>query len=241
MLISTLKQIGLSEKEAKIYLASIELGETTIKEIAKKSGVKRTTIYDIIDDMINAGYIKKITTQTRTKFIAISPKKLKIILKKRESLLNQILPQLNTISNVEKAKPKVWFFEGVKGLEKAYDDALGYKNTIIRGWASDDILNILSENWANNYIKQRSKNNVEARLIIPSTDTLVDYSSKNTDDLRSTKIINAEKYPFNIEINIYKDRVAMISAKDKIAVIIESKPISSTMKMIFNLCWDNLP
>ncbi len=154
--------------------------------------------------------------------------------------MNQILPQLNSINNVDKAKPKVWFFEGVKGLEKAYDDSLNYRNTIIRGWASDDILDVLSKDWANHYIKQRLKNNVEARLIMPSTKTLVDYSNKDTDDLRSTKLINTEKYPFNIEINIYKNRVAMISAKDKIAVIMESKPIASTMKMIFNLCWDNL-
>ena len=75
---------------------------------------------------------------------------------------------------------------------------------------------------------------------MPSTKKLVDYSDKDIDDLRSTKLIDAEKYPFNIEINIYKNRVAMISAKDKIAVIMESKPIASTMKMIFNLCWDNL-
>ena len=42
MLEKILKNIGLNEKEAKIYLALLELGKSKVPEIAKKAELKRT-------------------------------------------------------------------------------------------------------------------------------------------------------------------------------------------------------
>lgn len=38
-----LKELGLADKEARVYLASLELGSDTVQNIAKKSGVNRAT------------------------------------------------------------------------------------------------------------------------------------------------------------------------------------------------------
>ena len=48
-----LEQIGLDPKEAKVYLAMLELGETTVARIAQKSKIKRTTAYDLVDSLKN--------------------------------------------------------------------------------------------------------------------------------------------------------------------------------------------
>ena len=52
---SILKNIGLSETEAEVYLASLSLGPTTILKIARSSGVKRTSVYTIIDALKEKG------------------------------------------------------------------------------------------------------------------------------------------------------------------------------------------
>ena len=44
-LIEKLEEFGLSEKEAKVYMASLEIGEATADQIAKHSGVNRSTTY----------------------------------------------------------------------------------------------------------------------------------------------------------------------------------------------------
>lgn len=41
MLERVLEKFGLSEKEAKIYLATLELGQATVQQIAKKAGLVR--------------------------------------------------------------------------------------------------------------------------------------------------------------------------------------------------------
>ena len=53
-----LENLGLSEKEAEIYLALLELGTGTVVEVAKKSGVKRPTAYLVLDELKKMGYIR---------------------------------------------------------------------------------------------------------------------------------------------------------------------------------------
>ena len=53
-------------------------------------------------------------------------------------------------------------------------------------------------------------------------------------------MISAEEYPFKIEINIYANRILIVSIKDKMGVIIESESISPTMRMIFRMCWKGI-
>ncbi|MFA4942045.1 MAG: helix-turn-helix domain-containing protein [Patescibacteria group bacterium] len=240
MLVSTLKQIGLEEKQAKIYLACLELGETSIKEIAKKSGIKRTSIYDIIDEMVNAGLIKVTTKVKKKKFIASEPEELKTIIKKREALLDQIMPQLGLINNSGLIKPKVWFYEGVSGLKKVYDDTLEYKDHVIYQWASNDMFDAIESDWIFDYVKRRVKAKIKALCIATNTPEIREFKSNDVAQLREIRMVPKESFPFKIELDVYGNRVAMISGRDKIGVIIESESIASTLKMIFKLCWENV-
>ena len=42
--IEALVSLGINEKQAKVYLALIELGEATVQEIAKSAELNRTTV-----------------------------------------------------------------------------------------------------------------------------------------------------------------------------------------------------
>jgi HTH-type transcriptional regulator, sugar sensing transcriptional regulator len=150
MLETTLQQIGLPEKQARIYMACLELGECSIKEIAKKAEVKRTTIYDIIDDMIATGFIRTTMQGKKKRFLAAEPSELESIIKKREALLAQILPQLNSLNNGGGAKPKVWFYEGKDGLKDVYADTLKYGGELL-SFASEHVANILGKDWMESY------------------------------------------------------------------------------------------
>lgn len=242
MLLSTLKQIGLNEKQAKIYLAALELGETTVKEIAKKAEIKRTTIYDLIDEMIESGLIKQTIKESRKKFIATSPEELQMIIQKRETLLKQIMPALNSMSNVDKIKPKIRFYEGREGLIEVYNDTLKHSGEIL-AFASEDILKVLGVDWAASYIRQRVKKRIYYKGII-SKSALIEkeFIGKDQEQMRSSKIIDSQKYPFSNEIMIYgHQKIAIVSARDSMGVIIESAEIYRTQKSIFELLWDNLP
>jgi sugar-specific transcriptional regulator TrmB len=237
-----LEQLGLEGKKADVYLAALELGSSSVIEIAKKAGIKRTTCYDILLDLASEGLISETSKGKKRLFVGEDPEKIQRNLKNKERLFAEILPQLQSIHNVRGSKPKIRFYEGKEGLKEAYEDTLKYKAEIL-GFASDDIMKVLGMDWAMDYLAKRKERNIWAKGIVPGTELLKrEFISKDMEQLRFTKVIDAKKYPFTIEINVYgHNKVALMSAKEEIAVIIEGQEIHNTLKLIFELIWDLLP
>lgn len=237
-----LEQLGLEGKKADVYLAALELGSSSVIEISKKAGIKRTTCYDILMDLEKEGLISETSKGKKRLFVGEDPEKIQRNLKNKERLFSEILPQLQSIHNVRGAKPKIRFYEGKEGLREVYEDTLKYKTEIL-GFASDDIMKVLGMDWAMEYLAKRKKNGIWAKGIVPGTEMLKEnFISKDLEQLRITKVIDHKKYPFSIEINIYgHQKVALMSAKEEIGLIIEGEEIHKTMKLIFQLVWDLLP
>lgn len=238
----TLEQFGLHGRKADVYLAALELGGASVIDISRKANIKRTTVYDILLDLKNDGLISETMKGAKRLFIGEDPEKIKKDLEKKEALFSEILPQLKSIYNVKGMKPKIKFYEGKEGLIEAYDDALKYSGEVL-AFGSEDVLNVLGQDWAEHYIKRRVKKNIRIRAILPETKQLVEnIVARDQEHLRACKLIKKEKYPFSVEVDIYgHQKVALISCKEQMAVIIESTEINNTMKWIFEMCWDNLP
>lgn len=238
----TLSQFGLTHKKNKVYLASLELGAGTTIEIAKKAGIKRTTCYDVLLELEKDGLIYETTKNKKRFFVAEDPEKIQRDLKRKEVVFSEILPELKSIYNVKGVKPKIRFYEARVGLLEVYDDTLRYSGEIL-AFASVDSVNVLGFDWANEYLKKRVEKGIHYKGIIAKSKLIEErFLPENQNQLRSSKLINGQKYPFSNEIMIYgHQKVAIVSAKDLIGVIIESSEIYHTQKSIFNLLWDSLP
>jgi sugar-specific transcriptional regulator TrmB len=237
-----LEQLGLEGKKADVYLASLELGSASVIEIAKKAGIKRTTVYDILMDLKVAGLVSETLKGKKRLFIGENPEKIQKDLQKKESLFSEILPQLKSIHNISGVKPKIRFYEGREGLKEVYADTLNYSGELLV-FASYDVINVLGMGWAKDYLSKRVKKNIYAKAIMPGNDLLLqNFISKDQEQRRSTKIIDPQKYPFSIEINIYgHQKVALMSSKEELGIIIEGAEIYKTMRLIFELLWNTLP
>jgi sugar-specific transcriptional regulator TrmB len=51
-----LLSFGFDEKEAKIYLAGLEIGSGSVLGMARRTGLARTTIYPIIENLCRRGF-----------------------------------------------------------------------------------------------------------------------------------------------------------------------------------------
>ena len=49
--------IGLSDKEADVYLAALQLGYSSVQEISQKANINRTTAYTHIKNLISRGLL----------------------------------------------------------------------------------------------------------------------------------------------------------------------------------------
>ena len=56
-MIEKLKKLGLSEYEAKVYVALVGIGKATAREIHEVSGVPRARVYDVLNRLVSKGFV----------------------------------------------------------------------------------------------------------------------------------------------------------------------------------------
>lgn len=252
MINKLLKQLNFSDKESSVYLALLELGSGKAQEIAEKSGLNRTTVYDICDGLMQKGLISKYKKGASTYFNALDPKHLLTYLdrekeekakeiEKQKTKVNDLLPQLISLQNIYgKTKPRVQFFEGEKGMREAYEDTLKSKE-IILAYANVETMHKGLPNFFPEYYKRRTANKIFIRAIIPRNKLSIERSKVNQEEMRDTRFLPETDMTFSPEVNIYNDKILIASWKEKIAIIIESKELADLQKLTFNLLWGTLP
>jgi len=123
-LISALKKLGLTEYEARVYIAVVELGEVEASEIARRSGVPRTRIYDVLAKLENSGLIQKIMGSRPAVYAAIPPKKaLEPLKNKLFEEVSQALDKLKLMHASSKtiSKYDVIMLRGLRAYEAGLD------------------------------------------------------------------------------------------------------------------------
>jgi len=238
----TLIGIGFTEKEAKVYLALLSFSRATAYLIYLKSGLKKATVYVILENLVKKGFILKIPENKKSIYIAKSPADCIKIFQQKLNEAKEILPELMAIQKKKPEKVSVSYYQGIEGIKEVYNDTLKYPGEFL-AFGSEDVVKILGYEWMSDFIKNRVKKNIFVRAITPTTQYFKEeLLEKDKQELREIKFINQEEYPFSIEIDVYGgSKVSLISGKEAMGAIIESSEVHNTMKLIFEILWKNLP
>ena len=140
-----LKQLGLSDKEAKVYLAVLELGPSTATQIAQKAEINRPTAYVQIENLMKLGLMNSHEKGKKTYFVAEPPERLQELVRKNQTeieergrRLKEILPELQVLFDSAEERPKVRFYEGKEGLKAINEDVFRIKKQEILSIYSAD-------------------------------------------------------------------------------------------------------
>src|SRR4051812_11252942 len=98
---NVLEQIGLTSKQALVYLALLELGSASVQSIAQKAGLKRPTTYLILDELQQKGVVS-LVPQKKSLFTAESPERLLSDIHRKEEVFKRFLPELLALHNHKK-------------------------------------------------------------------------------------------------------------------------------------------
>lgn len=241
-LTSALEGVGFHEKKARIYLALLELGEGSVIEIAKKAGLKRTTVYNILPELLDAGYIRRMQKQKHNLFYVEDVRDLKRSVEEQERSIAAILPQLSAIHNVLPSKPHISFYEGHGGMRALYQDILDSVregDTVLSFTGLADFHQLVPQEFSEWYIRERVKRKFRARIIAPESPTSQLWLANAPKELRDIRLITNEPFAFNADAEIYGDKVALLSYKEGfMGVIIESKEIAAMHRASFEVMWN---
>jgi len=238
-LIDTLKTLGIDEKQAKVYLACLELGQGTVGEVALKSGVKRTSIYNFLEEMKQKGLITEVEQTGKTVLVAEDPNNLIARSQRQTEELKKSLPELLGVFNLPGNKPKVKFYEGVEGIKTAYQDILDTGETTYGFSDYEKMFALMTSDYMWAFPPERARRKIKFYCITKDGPGGREIKSKDKEQLRETRLV--KNIDFETDINIYGNKVAMMSfRRPGAAVIIEDTAIAKTLKSVWKAWWEKL-
>lgn len=247
-LISSLLQLGCSQKHIKFYQAAFILGPATLLEVAKKARLQRSTAYLIASELTEMGLISEDHQAYKKRFIAAEPD---YILQKLEARHRQLgrnnialkkkLPELRAAHQSTLIRPRVRTFNGKAGLVSVWKDILGEQQEVLL-WTNQDIeRQFFGEDIHDLFIKERVDKKIPTRVLATDTQRAKDLQLTDQQNLRQTKILPPEAI-FTSETYIYGNKVAILDiGKDIFGVITENKQIADSHRNMFELTWQNTP
>lgn len=239
--IEALRKFGLSEKEAKVYLSLLGLGEALASEVAAKTNIARQLVYDLFERLIELGLVSFVIKDNKKYFKAASPEQLTLILREKERAIDEAMPKLKKIQALEEhKKPKIEVYEGVRGMKTILNDVLRTeKNELIvygSSKSSFEVMPIFMENWHNRRLKQKLK----VRIIYNETKETIKRIKKfkKTLKLMDVRFLPTEVLPPTATL-IYGDKIALTVwlKNEPYATLIESKELKKSYKEYFEAIW----
>lgn len=230
-----LVKCGLDEKEARVYLALLELGMDKVQAVAKKAEIKRPTAYVILEQLYAKNFVVKTYKDKKIYYAAEKPDMLLRSLKAKEDLFTSILPDLLARMAGDKARPTIKIYEGSEGVKKVYDCI--YESAAVCFLGS--IKNQASElaGLTEKFVKIIKSKNIFVRDLLSDNPKDIDFALLAKSQNYEGRVVPAE---LNLQIDcaIYENKVAILSIKENFfAVVIENREVADTFKSLFELAW----
>lgn len=125
MLLTHLTKLGFNQGEAKIYLALLNNGDATASELARKTSLGRTNIYNYAKSLQDKNMISDYERNGKVYFKASDPKELYNLLEIQKKELSHLsiehmnlTPKFNKLYEESKKSPQVDFYLGKKEWKK---------------------------------------------------------------------------------------------------------------------------
>ena len=115
------------------------------------------------------------------------------------------------------------------------------KNKTIYTWGDGELAWNTLEDYYPKYVEKKNKQNIHVKAILVDNARGREFKSLAAKENREVKLISGDMFPMSNEINIYDDKIFMISHNDKMGVIIENAEMANTQRSIFELSWNALP
>lgn len=242
-LVKTLQDIGLNEKEADVYLASMALGPSTVLKIAQTAGIKRTTVYSVLDSLKQKGLIKANIQGWKTLFEAENPEKLEMMVENMRHEVRRVMPEFASVFNLHSSGAFIRYYEGIEGVKQVYEDLLRdvrpHEDYLIMSdqsqWLGQDPV------FFNQFLERRAKLDINVRALLQESDMAREYK-KNERNLNWRVKILPPNIRLMTNLVIIPRRVIINQLKPPLlAMVIENDSVIQMNREMFEIIWKSIP
>lgn len=246
-----LKNIGLSEIEAKIYEGLLYLGPSTVKEVSDHIGINRITVHFNAKKLIEKGLVNQVKKGSKRQIFVESLDSLKIYLEEKinsfriyKKNFSQIINQIkkNSSFNFNKSKKvEIKCFVGIKEVYLIYKEVLSAKE--LRSYVNLDLVSKIFPQNVNMFVEEMKKNKklqvweIVEDSITAQKETKI-FAENKRYHYKITSLINLSAS----DIMIYDGRVAVVNLGKKITgTIFYNEEFYLISKEVFDFVWRMIP
>ncbi|MBI2655570.1 hypothetical protein HYX06_04070 [Candidatus Woesearchaeota archaeon] len=240
MLVDDLIELGISENEARVYIALLETGPSTTGPVIKKSGLYRVIVYDTLEKLLKLGLVNYSLKRNRKLFEAEEPKQILELIKNKEIIARKLVDDLQKIKSEKTQEQGASIYEGWRGIQAAQENYFkemkkGEGEYVMVG-ASRQLHKKLDD-FFNHFHERRSKIGVPAKL-------LFNENNKKFGNLKKKyKPVQIRFMPRRIVtpswVSTYKDMVLIgVAEETPMAFFIKNKAVAESYKQYFYFMWE---
>jgi predicted DNA-binding transcriptional regulator len=235
----SLNKIGLTEHESAVYLASLELGPSAVLAISRRAGIKRTTVYSVVDALIARGLMRSELDGLKTVFAAEDPQNLVRVMESRQRELDKSLPDLALLFQQQGKSDTIKRYSGSEGLKTIYETIYasfrrGDPYYVIgggKGWVDID------SEYQDKMLIKKSRVGVDTRLLMQDSERAAMHMRK-AEQLRQEVRLLPHDLGVSSDILITKDRVAIMHLTHPyFGIVIENPDVVHTYLAVFKYLW----
>ena len=228
---AVLKELGLSDGEAAVYLALLKLGETTASKLTKETGKHRTTIYDFLEHLLQKGLASYVIKAGVNYYKIADPDSLAELLKEKENHLKQIMPKLKQLSRLSKQEINVEIYQGKEGFKSIIHDRIKVGKDLYGFGIDEEIFEKKFPILMTQCFKREQEKNLQEFLLTKEKARFM-YKEKNL----HYRFI-PEEFFNPTATAIYGDRVLIIIWEPLTAILIKNKGLAESYRRYHKLLW----
>lgn len=252
MLESFLQTLGLSDNETRVYLYLLTHGESIASIISKRLGIKRASVYQILESLVSKELIVEFSKNNVAHFDSVDPDELVGLCEQRVNQMQRLKAKAEVLKSEfkrlrEKGKMptleirgKIKYFQGLEAVTQLIEETLSEKDRVQLCFGLNTFhAELAGDDWGD-YTKRRVDKGMFVKSIQPDTEAAIEYKSRDKNELRETRLVPQDKFPGKCEINIIGDMIAMFTTgkHEPMGMKMYSKDLSQALQSLFNLAWE---
>ena len=240
---NTLVDSGLSENESRVYLAALSLGSATVLAIARAAGIKRTTVYAVIEALKQKGLMNIEVRGFKNLFAAQDPERLLSLLENRKEIVRKAMPDFASLYNLKGGESTIKYYEGLEGIKAVYEDLIKtirpHENYSIisnqAGWLD------LDKEFFQDFTERRAKLPINIRLLSQDSPAAREFAKFARNYNMQIKFL-PEGTDLITNLVVIPERVVMHQLVPPIsATVIENQSVIQMHQQCFEIMWNSIP
>ncbi|HWQ60225.1 MAG TPA: helix-turn-helix domain-containing protein [Candidatus Fimivivens sp.] len=242
-----LLKTGLSEKAIAVYLAILAIGKGNVSAIARKSGLKRTSLYQYLEELLGRDFLYQTVKGKRVEYAAASPKKLlssfekeKRELDRKRASVEAVIPELEALYSKSFRKPQVTFYEGKERILEAYREMVDTNQDVYTMFSLDHFFTVFTKEENHELLIQLKASGVTLYDLIERPEVETDRRwMKKYESFVKQKVL-PEELRFESDLLVTGDRLFLVSFENLVAVIITDRAIADMQRRFLKFIWKNV-